>query len=161
MGVFAINQLDALRLRNGLAQLELQDPPRAARVRERARSAVARLSREFPGDPATGVLDTSPEAEQRWNDFAADEPCPALDPAAGTCELYQSRPILCRTFGPPIMEERDLGVCELCFDGATDEQIAAAEMRPDPDNLQAILLQEAETTVGLGGETIIAFALTR
>jgi Fe-S-cluster containining protein len=161
MGVFAINQLDALRLRNGLAQLELHDPPRAARVRERARQAVARLSPEFPGNPATGVLDDSSEAAQRWNDFAPDEPCPALDPATGTCELYESRPLLCRTFGPPIMDEGDLGVCELCFDGATDEQIAAAEMHPDPNNLEAALLKEAETTTGLRGETIIAFALTR
>lgn len=161
IGVFAITQLDALRLRHGLAQLELTDPRRAARVRERAGQAVARLSPEFPGDPATGVLDSSPEAAQRWNDFAPDVPCPALDPATGTCEVYEFRPILCRTFGPPIMDEGDLGVCELCFDGATDEQIAAAEMHPDPDNLEATLLKELESTTGLRGETIVAFALTR
>src|ERR1700674_1911475 len=57
IGVFAINQLDAHRLRRGLAELEAIAPQRAARVRERARDAVARLAREFPGDPATGVLD--------------------------------------------------------------------------------------------------------
>src|ERR1700722_10097182 len=34
VGVFAINQLDALRLRNGLAELELLAPERATRVRE-------------------------------------------------------------------------------------------------------------------------------
>ena len=49
VGVFAINQLDALRLRNGLVELELQAPERAARVRQRAREAVARLSPELPG----------------------------------------------------------------------------------------------------------------
>ena len=161
VGVFAINQLDAARLRKGLAILETQDPERAARIRKRAEDAVARLSPEFPGDPVSGVLDESPEAAQRWNDFAPDEPCPVLDPQTGTCELYESRPILCRTFGPPIMSEGDLGVCELCYEGATDEQIAACEMHPDPENLEAALLKEYETETGLRGETIIAFALVR
>ncbi|MGB6133131.1 MAG: YkgJ family cysteine cluster protein, partial [Acidobacteriaceae bacterium] len=36
-GVFAISQLDAARLRDGLAALEASDPARAAAVRERAR----------------------------------------------------------------------------------------------------------------------------
>jgi Fe-S-cluster containining protein len=161
VGVFAINQLDAARLRKGLAILETHDPERAARIRTRAEDAVARLSPEFPGDPMSGVLDESPEAAQRWNDFAPDEPCPVLDPQTGTCELYESRPILCRTFGPPIMSEGDLGVCELCYEGATDEQIAACEMHPDPENLEAALLKEYETETGLRGETIIAFALVR
>jgi Fe-S-cluster containining protein len=163
VGVFAINQLDAIRLRNGLSELELVEPERAARVRERALDTVARLSSKFPGDPATGLLeeDESKEAKDRWNDFANDETCPVLDPATGTCELYTSRPILCRTFGPPIMSEDELGVCELCFDGATDEEAAACEMHPDPDNLEAALLKELESATGARGETIIAFALVR
>jgi len=163
VGVFAINQLDAIRLRKGLAELELVEPERAARVRERALDTVARLSPKFPGDPATGLLeeDESKEAKDRWNDFANDETCPVLDPATGTCELYTSRPILCRTFGPPIMSEGELGVCELCFDGATDEEAAACEMHPDPDSLEAALLKELESATGARGETIIAFALVR
>src|SRR5579864_5357306 len=44
IGVFAINQLDASRLRAGLNDLESREPARAARVRARAREAVARLS---------------------------------------------------------------------------------------------------------------------
>src|SRR6266852_8910345 len=59
IGVFPINQLDALRLRRGLADLQKRAPDRAARVRERAREAVARLSADFPGDAATGILDRS------------------------------------------------------------------------------------------------------
>ena len=43
--------------------------------------AVERLAEDFPGDPATGLLDTSEEAEARFEDFANDEPCAALDPA--------------------------------------------------------------------------------
>jgi Fe-S-cluster containining protein len=161
VGVFAINQLDAMRLRKGLAQLEAQAPERAARVRERAREAVARLSPEFPGNPDSGLLEESKEAAQRWNDFANNEPCPALHPETGTCELYESRPITCRVFGPPLMSEGELGVCELCFEGATDEEIAACEMHPDPDNLETALLKEMESTTGARGETIVAFALAR
>ena len=161
VGVFAINQLDAARLSSGLATLETQDPERAARIRARARDAVARLSSTFPGDPSTGLLDQSEEMYDRWNDFANDETCPALHPENGTCELYEFRPMLCRTFGPPVMDEseNDLVVCELCFDGATDEETAVCEMHPDPDNLQGTLLKEIESTTGASGETIIAWVL--
>ncbi len=163
VGVFAINPLDAIRLREGLAQLEAIAPERAASVRERALNAVARMSPSFPGNPATGLLeeDESQEAKDRWNDFANDETCPVLDPATGMCELYASRPITCRTFGPPVMSEGELGVCELCFDGATDEEAAACEMHPDPDNVEAALLKQLESATGARGETIIAFALVR
>ena len=84
-----------------------------------------------------------------------------LDPATGTCELYEFRPVICRTFGPPLMSEGDLGVCDLCFDGATEAEITACEMKPDPDNLEPALLEELEKTTGAKGETIIAFALVR
>jgi Fe-S-cluster containining protein len=163
VGVFAINPLDAMRLRKGLSELEAQDPERAARVRARASDAVARLSPEFPGDPATGLLekDNSDEACKRWDDFANAEPCPVLDPATGMCELYEFRPITCRTFGPPLMAETGLGVCELCFDGASEEEVAACEMHPDPQNLEAALLTQMEGTVDTSRETIIAFALVR
>jgi Fe-S-cluster containining protein len=159
IGVFSINQLDAIRLRQGLAELEKSAPGRAARVRERARDAVRRLSPNFPGDPVTGLLDESEAAEARFADFANDEPCPVLDPQTGTCELYESRPMTCRVFGPPVRSEDGLGVCELCFHGATDKEIAACEMKPDPDHLESALLQDLEKTSGVHGETIIAFGL--
>lgn len=163
IGVFAINQLDAHRLREGLAELELQDPTRAIRLRERVRQSVERLSAGFLGNPITGVLekslDKSPEAAQRWDDFANDEVCPVLDPDSGTCDLYRFRPITCRIFGPPVEDGDNLGVCELCFDGAPDEDVAAAEMNLDFRNLETTLNQEAETKVGIRGETIVAFAL--
>jgi hypothetical protein len=56
IGAFAINQLDALRLRQGLEDLEKHAPERAARIRQRARESVARLSPEFPGDLLSGLL---------------------------------------------------------------------------------------------------------
>ena len=161
IGVFSINQLDARRLRQGLAELEVLAPERAARVRERAREAVSRLAQEFPGDPATGLLYEGELAEQRFAQFANDEPCPALDPDTGNCELYESRPMTCRTFGPPIRSADGLGVCELCYHGASDAEIAACEMIPDPDDLESTLLQQLERTTGVRGETIVAFALAR
>lgn len=162
-GVFAINQLDAIRLRKGLAELETRDPERAARIRERVLATVTRLSEDYPGDPVSGVLDEddTDEAAKRWDDFANEEPCPVLDPATGRCELYEFRPVTCRTFGPALKTDGDLGHCELCFVGATDQEVAAAEMHPDPNNLEAALVEELQKTTGECGETIIAFALAR
>ena len=159
IGAFAINQLDALRLRRGLSDLEKLTPERAARVRQRARDAVRRLSPEFPGDPVTGVLHEGEEAEKQFAGFANDEPCPALDPETGNCELYESRPMTCRVFGPPVRSEDGLGVCELCFQGASDKEIAACEMKPAPDDLESSLLEVLEKNTGTRGNTIIAFCL--
>jgi len=159
IGAFAINQLDALRLRRGLASLTRTDPKRAARILARTATSLKRIAKNFPGNPATGLLDESPEAEARFADFANDEPCPVLDPATGRCDLYKSRPMTCRVFGPPVRSEDGLGVCELCFQGATDAQIAACEMVPDPDDLESTLLAELQKKTGARGSTIIAFAI--
>ena len=159
IGAFPINQLDALRLRRGLADLELREPQRAEGVRRRARESVARLSGDFPGDPVSGILDEGDEAVECFSDFASDEPCPVLDPETGNCELYESRPMTCRVFGPPVRSEDGLGVCKLCYHGASDEEIAACEMKPDPDDLESALLQTVEDSTRTRGNTIIAFCL--
>jgi Fe-S-cluster containining protein len=159
IGVFTINQLDAARLRRGLADLEKRAPQRAAAVRSRARDAIAKLADEFPGDSVTGILDEGDEAERRFADFANDEPCPALDPATGNCELYESRPMTCRVFGPPVKSEDGLGVCELCYHGASEAEITSCEMKSDPDNLEALLLEKLESSTGVRGNTIIAYCL--
>lgn len=159
VGVFAISQLDAQRLRAGLEDLQAVDPERASRVRTRAQQSVARLSNDFPGDCSTGLLKESEEAEERFAEFANDEPCPALDPASGTCDLYDSRPMTCRVFGPPIGSDEGIGVCELCFQGATPEQVAACELNVDPGALEAPLLRRLERESAVRGQTLIAFAL--
>jgi Fe-S-cluster containining protein len=159
IGVFAINQLDALRLQRGLAKLEKDDPKRTAAIRERARDSAKRLSRDFPGDLRTGSLYDDADSRGRFEDFANDEPCPVLDPETGLCELYESRPMTCRVFGPPVRSEDGLGVCELCFQGAADKEIAACEMIPDPDDLESRLVDKVEKSSGRRGETIIAFCL--
>jgi Fe-S-cluster containining protein len=159
VGVFAIHQLDAARLQQGLQELSSCDPERARNVRQRARESVERLAEGFPGDPATGLLDPSEEAEARFEDFANDEPCAALDPSTGLCDLYRARPMTCRVFGPPVRSEQGLGVCELCYHGATEEQIAACEMPVDPEGLEASLVEEFEHSSGRQGRTLVAFAL--
>ena len=159
MGVFAINQLDAARLQRGLRKLETEAPERAAAVRQRAREAVSRLSENFPGNPATGILGDSEECVEAFENFGNDEPCPALDPQSGLCELYDARPMTCRVFGPPVRSEGGLGVCELCFQGASSEEIAECEMIPDPDRLEDDLLAGVEKKTGQHGDTIVAFCL--
>jgi Fe-S-cluster containining protein len=158
IGVFAMNQLDAIRLRAGLARLKSADPGKAAQVVERARESVARLAADFPGDPATGILSDGDEADEQFAAFANDEPCPALDISTGLCDLYESRPMTCRTFGPPVRSEGGLGVCELCYHGATDQEIAACEMQVPVEEEEKVL-GEAESATGKTGRTIVAYAL--
>jgi Fe-S-cluster containining protein len=163
IGPFAISQLDAARLRQGLSELEESDPARALRVRNRARDSVARISAAFPGNAETGILAEDAASEQHFAAFADDEPCPALDPVTGLCDLYAARPMTCRIFGPPVRSgpEGALGVCELCYHGATDQQIAACEMKPDPENLERTLLERLGESTGAGGSTIVAFCLAK
>jgi Fe-S-cluster containining protein len=102
LGPFDITSEDADRLRLGLTSIE---PERAERVRQRALQ-----------NP----------------DLSYDEPCPALDPETGTCDLYEWRPITCRTFGPPLhFRDEALAICELCFDGASVDEIAACAVEID------------------------------
>jgi Fe-S-cluster containining protein len=158
VGVFAISQLDAARLREGMAQLEHTDPKRAERVRRRARQSLKRLKKDFPGDPTTGILDHSQEAQARFEEFGNNETCPALDPKTGRCDVYQWRPMTCRVFGPPVRTEEGLGVCELCYKGAKPAQIAACEMQV-PHELEERLIRQAEKKSGKKGETIVAWCL--
>jgi len=153
LGPFSITQLDGLRLRAGLSELQTREPERAARVLSRARAVVERLRSEFPQNPVETVL--------ALEEAPDDEPCPALDPETGACELYAARPITCRTFGPAVRQQggQSLAVCELCFRGASDEEIAACAVDVDPDDLEAQLLDELEKTTGARGDTMVAFAL--
>lgn len=160
-GVFEITATDAARLRDGLFSLP---PAQAVRVKQRIAAAQQHLAPFFPGDVATGVLTEEPAAVERFEEWANADPCPLLDPTTQTCDLYEHRPILCRTFGPPIRndhtdEEAGLAICDLCFTEASDDEIAAAEMvssfreREEQED-DAYVAQHPGT-----GPTIVAFAL--
>jgi Fe-S-cluster containining protein len=160
IGVFPIAHQDAARLREGLALLSRTDPARAARVQERTAASLTRLDPWFPGDRTTGILADDYEASILFEEFANDEPCPALDLEHGTCDLYEHRPILCRTFGPPARtEENNLATCELCFIRATTEEIAAAELDPAIPAQEAASNEAFNTEHSLHGETLVAYAL--
>jgi Fe-S-cluster containining protein len=158
-GAFAINALDVARLRAGMSALRSAQPALAAAIERRARAWLAEFASDFPGDAETGLLGTSDADHSRFEEFANDAPCPALDPATGRCDVYAWRPMTCRVFGPPILmasadAAEGLGHCELCFIGATPAQVGACEM-PIPHALEAELLEE----IGSKEETVVAFAL--
>ncbi|HEY4381807.1 MAG TPA: YkgJ family cysteine cluster protein [Acidobacteriaceae bacterium] len=160
IGVFPIAHQDAARLRAGLDALTQTDLARANRIRTRVAESLTRLDPWFPGDIVTGTLNEDYEAAILFEEFANDEPCPVLDPATGTCDLYESRPILCRTFGPPMRTEEDnLATCELCFTHATTEQIATCEVDPTIPSLEAASNEGFNADHALHGETLVAYAL--
>ncbi len=159
-GAFAINQLDAMRLRDGMDVLRKTDSTLASLVERRAAEWIAEFGADFPGDLESGLLGESAEEQLRFEEFANDAACPALDQATGRCNVYEWRPMTCRVFGPPVRtqlpegEGAALGHCELCFAGASAEQIAACEMQV-PHELEDELAGELD----LKGETLVAFAL--
>ena len=160
IGVFPIAHEDAARLRAGLELLEQTDPQKAARIHTRVKESLTRLDPWFPGDVSTGILSEDDDQTILFEEFANDEPCPVLDPATGTCDLYEHRPILCRTFGPPMRtEEGNLATCELCFTHATTEEIAACELDPAIPALEEASNQAFNAAHNLHGETLIAYAL--
>jgi Fe-S-cluster containining protein len=157
IGVFPISPLDAATLR---AALDAAPPGLSGRIRNRAAASRKRLTPTFPGDPVTGELFTQPHHEADFEDFANDEPCPVLDPATGTCDLYAARPVQCRTFGPPVRDEDEhLTVCELCFIDAPAEEVARCEMDQSWRALEDAEIAAAAHRTGRSGPTIIAFAL--
>lgn len=163
-GVFEISALDADRLRDGLSELTAIDPERAVRVRTRVALSRERLAPWFPGDLGNGVLTGSEEEIELFEEFAHADACPVLDPETQSCDLYAARPILCRTFGPPIRneggdEEGGLAICELNFVGATAEEIAAAEMDSSFRQIQEAMEDDSADQLPVRGPTIITFAL--
>jgi Fe-S-cluster containining protein len=157
-GAFAINALDAERLGAGMDTLRAGDPALAEEVTRRARTWIDEHGPAFPGDLETGILGASPEDQEAFEEFANDAPCPALDTETGRCDVYAWRPMTCRVFGPPIRvgEGDALGCCELCFVGASDEEIATCEMLV-PHKMESDLVAET----GSAAETVVAFALVR
>ncbi|HEY8996285.1 MAG TPA: YkgJ family cysteine cluster protein [Edaphobacter sp.] len=164
-GVFPISQQDAARLHEALTDLERHDKERAARIRKRVADSLERIAPLFPGDLASGVLNTDYEDAPLFADedsIGDSEPCPVLDPTTGTCDLYEARPIVCRTFGPPMRTaDGDLATCELCFITASTEEIAAAELDPGIPAQEAASNEAFNQVHHVHGETIVALALFR
>ncbi|MDZ7637631.1 MAG: YkgJ family cysteine cluster protein [Bryobacterales bacterium] len=155
LGPFAITALDALRLELALNALRASDPALAAAIRERAATYVAAIAPLYPGSAGTGLL-LDPEALPGSFD---DVPCPALNPQSGHCDLYEARPLTCRSFGPATrLPDGNIASCELCYQGANDEEIAACAVEVETADAENALLVALEAC-GQSGTTIVAFAL--
>ncbi|MCL4818444.1 MAG: YkgJ family cysteine cluster protein [Vicinamibacteria bacterium] len=154
LGPFPISAADAWRLRRGLAALAAAEPQRAEAVRTRARAAIEAFGDEFPGDHASGRLGPDEAAEETFAERFASLRCPALE-QHDRCALYASRPLACRSYGPPVrIAGADLPPCERCFAG--DAALAeSCRVALDPEDREAALL----AALGETRETVIAFAL--
>lgn len=165
IGVFPIAHEDAARLREGLRILEQTDPAKAGRISARVAESLTRLTPLFPGDSTTGILAEDYENSFLFTDESEDslgdnEPCPALDPTTGTCDLYAHRPIVCRTFGPPMRTaDGNLATCELCYIHASTQEIEASELDPSIPALEQQSNEAFNATHNTHGETIVAYAL--
>lgn len=52
-----------------------------------------------------------------------------------------------------------MGICELCFEGASDEEISACIVELDPTDLESILIEELEQRTGIREMTTVARSL--
>ena len=101
IGPFPITLLDRQRLQDGMNCLP---SARRERLEQRATEQIAALENAYP------ELGLSPYVNH-WEDSHIDriisdfsqEPCPALG-AEGLCEIYEYRPLVCRSMGIPIEE---------------------------------------------------------
>lgn len=111
IGPFPITQLDVTLLQEGLKRLS---PARRMCIEGRAAEQVSALEATHPRLRQSRYLD-------RWPDRDIDQvarefhryPCPALG-EDGLCELYEYRPITCRSMGIPTEDGGMVnGACEV------------------------------------------------
>jgi Fe-S-cluster containining protein len=154
IGPFPVTRLDVWRLRRGIAEAG------SVGVAERAAEAARILTPGFPGAAATGRLVVDEERLDEFFERHRALPCPALSPATGRCELYDWRPVSCRSYGPPARFGKEKSPpCPLCFREADEEAIERCRMAPDREGLEKKILAAMGVAAGEEWETLIAFAL--
>jgi len=99
---FPLNLLDARRLRRGIRELRRNHPDSVVCVVKHACETAIYFTPEFPGDPATGLLDDVEGVDEALMERFVETPCPALDPREEICEVYEFQPVPCCTYGPPV-----------------------------------------------------------
>lgn len=117
-GLFEIGSGDVPVIADGLAAL---NPMRRKRIIRRALEIVE--SSEHPN-----LRDCTTKEKEAFFERTANVPCPNLD-EEGMCMIYESRPLVCRTFGLPLRDGRKYigDICELNFTVAPDaEKLQAA-----------------------------------
>jgi Fe-S-cluster containining protein len=112
-GLFEIGSGDVPLIAEGL---EAMHPMRRKKVIRRALEIVE--SSRHPN-----LRECSPEEKEAFFERTAATPCPNLDDR-GACMMYESRPLVCRTFGLPLREGRKYigDICELNFTASTREE---------------------------------------
>lgn len=105
-GLFEIGAADVVVIAEALGRLPAS---RRGEIEGRAQ-AIVRDS-EHPD-----LREASPSEKEAFFEKTSSTPCPALD-ETGACMIYESRPLVCRTFGLPIRDGSNyLGQeCELNF----------------------------------------------
>ena len=124
-GLFEIGSGDVPVIAEGLEKLH---PARRKKIVRRSMEIVAESRHP-------NLRDCSPIEKEAFFERTASTPCPNLNDA-GECMIYDSRPLVCRTFGLPLRDgDRYIGdVCELNFtdaDQATKEAAAWDLQRED------------------------------
>ena len=116
-GLFEIGAADVPVIADGLAKLH---PSRRAAIIGRAVEIVA--SSRHPN-----LRECSPIEKEKFFDRTASTPCPNLS-ESGECMIYDSRPLVCRTFGLPLRDGRKYigDVCDLNFTEASDHETLSA-----------------------------------
>lgn len=112
-GLFEIGSGDVPVIAEGLALLH---PMKRKSIIRRAVAMIE--SSEHPN-----LRECSPEEKEAFFERTDSTPCPNLSPA-GECQIYEHRPLVCRTFGLPLREgDRYIGdICELNFTEASAAQ---------------------------------------
>ncbi len=111
-GLFEIGSGDVPVIAEGLAAL---NPMRRKKIIRRAVEIV-----ESSSHP--NLRECAAEEKEEFFKRTDSTPCPNLDDS-GACMIYESRPLVCRTFGLPLRDgKRYVGdICELNFTKATDK----------------------------------------
>lgn len=112
-GLFEIGSGDVPIIADGLARLH---PARRAKIIRTAREMIASTSHP-------NLRECDPTEKGAFFDRTSSLACPALS-ESGECQIYESRPLVCRTFGLPLRQgDTFIGdICELNFTAASDAE---------------------------------------
>lgn len=99
-GPFDISAADTLLLKEGIAGLS---PAEQEKVRVRGSALLAEIKKQAPEwQPPYDIADLGEERFDGIVESLAEAPCPMLD-QRGACLVYESRPLVCRLIGLPMM----------------------------------------------------------
>jgi Fe-S-cluster containining protein len=112
-GLFEIGSGDVPVIAEGLAALH---PQRRAKIIRRAVTMME--ATQHPN-----LRECAPEEKEAFFTRTESTACPNLG-ENGLCEMYEHRPLVCRTFGLPLREGRKYvgDICELNFTSSTRKQ---------------------------------------